>query len=79
VPLGAYGVFSDLATQSFAGNTPTPIRFNTTEESNGIYIGTTQSRIYVTQDGVYDFQFSLQWCTYLVVLSKSLFGLEKMV
>lgn len=56
-----YGAFLDTTTQS-AGtiNTATPITFNTTDLSRGVYLGTPTSRVYVDTEGVYDFQTSLQ-------------------
>lgn len=56
-----YGSFLDTTTQA-AGtiNTATPITFNTTDLSRGVYLGTPTSRIYVDTEGVYDFQTSLQ-------------------
>lgn len=58
---GRYGVFSDSTTQTAAViNTAYPMSFDTTELSNGVYIGTPTSRIYVDRPGVYNFQFSAQ-------------------
>ena len=56
-----YGSFLDTTTQT-AGtiNTATPITFNTTDLSRGVYLGTPTSRVYVDTEGVYDFQTSLQ-------------------
>lgn len=56
-----YGSFLDTTTQA-AGtiNTATPITFNTTNLSRGVYLGTPTSRVYVDTEGVYDFQASLQ-------------------
>jgi len=56
-----YGSFLDTTTQA-AGtiNTATPITFNTTDLSRGVYLGTPTSRVYVDTEGVYDFQTSLQ-------------------
>ena len=56
-----YGAFLDTTTQA-AGtiNTATPITFNTTDLSRGVYLGTPTSRVYVDTEGVYDFQTSLQ-------------------
>lgn len=55
-----YGVFSDTSTQTATVNSPKAITFNTTDVSNGITIGVTTSRIYCSQSGLYNFQFSLQ-------------------
>lgn len=56
-----YGSFLDTTTQA-AGtiNTATAITFNTTDLSQGVYLGTPTSRIYVDTEAVYDFQTSLQ-------------------
>ena len=62
-PPGAtsYGSFSDTTDQIAAGvNTPTAVKFNTTEISRGVTIGSPTSRIVVDKQGVYNFQFSLQ-------------------
>lgn len=59
--LGYYGVFVSGVSQSIGQNTSTAITYNTTEESNGIYYAPAHpSRIYVTESGTYNFQFSLQ-------------------
>jgi hypothetical protein len=58
--LGYYGVFSSDQLQTLAADTATAVLFNTTEDNNGITIGTPASRIYVTDTGVYNFQFSMQ-------------------
>jgi len=56
-----YGVFSDSTTQTAAAiNTAYAVTFNTTELSNGVYIGSPTSRVYVDRPGVYNFQFSAQ-------------------
>jgi len=56
-----YGSFSSTATQTAAAiNTAYPITFNSTELTNGVYIGTPTSRVYVDRPSVYNFQFSLQ-------------------
>lgn len=55
-----YGSFFDTVNQTGSVSTPTTITFNTTDESSGVYIGTPTSRIYVTESGKYNFQFSLQ-------------------
>lgn len=58
---GRYGVFSDSTTQTAAViNTAYPVSFDTTELSNGVYIGAPTSRVYVDRPGVYNFQFSAQ-------------------
>lgn len=58
---GRYGVFSDSTTQTAAViNTAYPVSFDTTELSNGVYIGTPTSRVYVDRPGIYNFQFSAQ-------------------
>jgi hypothetical protein len=56
-----YGAFYDTTTQTApAINTATPITFNTTNLSKGIYLGTPASRIYVDTQGIYNVQFSIQ-------------------
>ena len=56
-----YGSFYDMTTQTAAAiNTAYPMTFNTTALSNGVYIGTPTSRIYVDRVGTYNFQFSAQ-------------------
>ena len=57
----AYGTFYDTTTQTAAViNTAYALTFNSTNLSNGVYIGSPASRIYVEQRGVYDLQFSAQ-------------------
>ncbi len=61
VPDMRYGVFSDTTTQTAAAiNTAYPVTFNTTDISNGVYIGATTSQIFVDRLGIYNFQFSAQ-------------------
>lgn len=56
-----YGSFYDTTTQTAAAiNTAYEITYNTTSLSQGVYLGTPTSRIYVDTQGVYDFQFSIQ-------------------
>jgi hypothetical protein len=55
-----YGSFYDTTTQTGSVSAGTPITFNSTDISIGVYIGSTTSRIYVTEAGVYNFQFSIQ-------------------
>lgn len=57
-----YGAFYDTTTQTAAAiNTAYAITFNTTDiTAGGIYRGATTSRIYVTTEGVYNFEFSAQ-------------------
>ena len=57
-----YGQFYDTTTQTAAViNTATPVTFNTTDISVGVYIGSPTSRIYVDTEGVYNFQVSMQF------------------
>jgi len=57
----AYGTFYDTTTQTAAAvNTAYALTFNSTNLSNGVYIGSPASRIYVEQRGVYNMQFSAQ-------------------
>lgn len=56
-----YGVFYDTSSQTAAAiNTAYPITINSTTITNGAYIGSPTSRVYVDRIGVYNFQFSLQ-------------------
>lgn len=56
-----YGSFYDTTTQTAAAiNTATPITFNTTDLTNGVYLGTPSSRVYVDTPGVYNFDTSFQ-------------------
>ena len=56
-----YGSFYDTTTQTAATiNTATAITFNTTDLSNGVYLGTPTSRVYVDTPGVYNFDTSFQ-------------------
>jgi len=57
-----YGQFFDTTTQVAAViNTATAVTFNTTDISNGIFIGSPTSRIVVDTEGVYNFQVSMQF------------------
>lgn len=57
-----YGQFFDTTTQTAAVvNTATTVTFNTTDISNGVYIGTPSSRIYVDTEAVYNFAVSMQF------------------
>lgn len=59
-----YGTFFDTTDQTAAAiNTAYPITFNNTDLSEGVYLGTPTSRIYVNRPGAYNFQFSLQLVT----------------
>ena len=56
-----HGSFYDTTTQTAAViNTAYPITFNTTDITDGVYIGTPTSRIYVDRLNTYNFQFSAQ-------------------
>jgi len=56
-----YGCFFDTTDQSAAlVNTPYAITFNTTSLSEGVFLGSPTSRIYVDRPGAYNFQFSLE-------------------
>lgn len=55
------GAFYDTTTQSAAViNTAYPITLNSTTLSDGVYIGTPTSRVFVDRIGTYNFQFSMQ-------------------
>ena len=56
-----YGSFYDTTTQTAAViNTAYGITYNSTDLSQGVYIGTPASRIYVDRPNVYNIQFSAQ-------------------
>ena len=56
-----YGSFYDTTTQvATVINTPTAITLNTTDLSNGVYLGTPTSRIYADTKGIYNLQTSIQ-------------------
>lgn len=56
-----YGQFYDTTTQIPAAiNTPYAITFNTTDVTNGVYLGSPTSRIYVDEPSIYNFIFSIQ-------------------
>jgi hypothetical protein len=56
-----HGSFYDTTTQTAAViNTAYPITFNSTDITDGVYIGTPTSRIYVDRINTYNFQFSAQ-------------------
>jgi hypothetical protein len=57
---GYYGSFSDSTTQTITANTATPITFNTTEESNGVTVGSPTSHLVIANAGTYNVQFSAQ-------------------
>ena len=56
-----YGQFLDTTTQVAAAiNTPTAVTYNATDVSYGVFLGTPSSRVYVDEQGVYNFLFSIQ-------------------
>ena len=56
-----YGSFYDTTTQlATVINTATAITFNTTDLSNGVFIGSPTSRIVVDSEGIYNFDTSFQ-------------------
>ena len=56
-----YGQFLDTTTQTAAAiNTAYAITYNTTDISNGVYLGSPSSRIYVDEAALYNFVFSIQ-------------------
>ena len=56
-----YGSFYDTTTQTATViNTATAITFNTTDLSNGVFIGSPTSRIIVDSEGIYNFDTSFQ-------------------
>lgn len=56
-----YGQFLDTTTQTAAAiDTAYAITFNTTDVSNGVYLGSPASRIYVDESSIYNFTISIQ-------------------
>jgi hypothetical protein len=56
-----YGSFYDTTTQTATTiNTAKAITFNTTDLSNGVYIGSPTSRVYVDTPGIYNYDMSFQ-------------------
>jgi hypothetical protein len=56
-----YGSFYDTTIQTAAAiNTAYAMTFNTTDLSQGVYLGTPTSRVYVDRPNVYNVQFSAQ-------------------
>jgi hypothetical protein len=56
-----YGSFYDTTTQTATTiNTAKAITFNTTDLSNGVYLGAPTSRVYVDTEGIYNFDTSFQ-------------------
>lgn len=56
-----HGAFFDTTTQTAAViSTAYPITFNTTDITDGVYIGATTSQVFVDRIGTYNFQFSAQ-------------------
>jgi len=56
-----YGSFYDTTTQTATViNTAKAITFNTTDLSNGVYLGSPTSRVYVDTEGIYNFDTSFQ-------------------
>jgi hypothetical protein len=56
-----YGSFYDTTTQTATTiNTAKAITFNSTDLSNGVYLGTPTSRIIVDSEGIYNFDTSFQ-------------------
>lgn len=57
----SYGSFYDLTDQTAAlANTAYAMAFGNTDLSNGVYIGSPTSRVYVDRPGIYNIQFSAQ-------------------
>jgi hypothetical protein len=59
---GSYGSFFDTTTQTASlANTAYPMRFNTTDVTNGVSIsGSSNNFIKIANSGIYDLQFSAQ-------------------
>lgn len=61
VPILHYGAFSDTTTQTVTSiNSAIAMTFNTTDAANGVTIGSPTSRLVVSEQGVYNVQFSAQ-------------------
>lgn len=61
VPILHYGAFSDTTTQTIvSANAAYAMTFNTTDEANGVTVGSPTSRLVVAEQGVYNVQFSAQ-------------------
>lgn len=61
LPRLRYGSFYDTTDQTAAAiNTAYAMTFNNTDLSNGVYVGSPTSRIYVDTHNVYNIQFSAQ-------------------
>ncbi len=57
----AYGSFFDVNDQTAAAiNTAYAMSFSNTDYSNGVYLGSPTSRVYVDRYGLYNIQFSAQ-------------------
>ena len=62
LPRLRYGSFYDTTDQTAAlANTAYAMTFNSTDITNGVYIGSPTSRIYVDTHNVYNIQFSTQF------------------
>ena len=64
-PTGYYGAFSDDTTQTaVSANTAYPVKFNTTDLSNGVTVvndgSANPTRVTIANTGIYNVQFSLQ-------------------
>jgi hypothetical protein len=56
-----YGSFYDTTTQTATViNTAKAITFNSTDLSNGVYLGSPTSRVYVDTEGIYNYDMSFQ-------------------
>ena len=56
-----YGSFIDTSTVAAVPNVPTTVLLNgVNTNSSEVYIGTPTSRVYITNAGVYNYQFSVQ-------------------
>ena len=61
VSLARYGSFYDTTSQTAAAiNTAYAMKFNSTAESFGVYVGSPTSRIYADRAALYNIQFSTQ-------------------
>ena len=61
VPILHFGAFSDTTTQVVTSiNSAIAMTFNTTDLANGVAVGSPTSRLVVSEQGVYNVQFSAQ-------------------
>lgn len=73
-----YGSFFDTTDQTAAAiNTAYAMTFNSTDYTNGVYIGSPTSRVYVDRNSLYNIQFSAQLDKTAAVKSEVWIWLDK--